>query len=430
MTLTEMREERATLVSRMREIHDAAEAEERDLTAEEQTEFDACDERINQLTAKIDRGERLSGLESHLQEPAPTASRRAITAPADPAVREFSSFGEFMHAAVYRNNDPRLEYVEGEPRAEQSMGDGPSGGFAIPAQFRSEMLEVPTQESIIRSRAQVIPAGSPPDAPITMPALDQTGADSSRVFGGVTVDWIEEGEAKPETDAKIRQITLSPHEAAAHVTLTDKLLRNWQASGPLMQRLLRNAIFQAEDLAFLRGDGVGKPKGLIDSAAAFAVQRATAGEVTVADLHAMVARIIATGGSPVWIANRAVMPKLLALQDTSGGTGTGGGGAFIWQRDLSTGVINQLLGFPIIWNQRSPALGSRGDLALVDGSHYLIKDGSGPFVASSEHVKFLNNKTVIKIFWNVDGSPWLTEPFKGEDGFETSPFVVLDVPAV
>jgi HK97 family phage major capsid protein len=66
---------------------------------------------------------------------------------------------------------------------------------------------------------------------------------------------------------------------------------------------------------------------------------------------------------------------------------------------------------------------------LADWSYYLIKDGSGPFVAASEHVYFLNNKTVIKIFWNVDGTPWLNAPFTEENGYQVSPFVALDVPA-
>ena len=76
-----------------------------------------------------------------------------------------------------------------------------------------------------------------------------------------------------------------------------------------------------------------------------------------------------------------------------------------------------------------PQLGARGDLALVDLSYYLIKDGSGPFIASSEHVHFTTNKTVIKAFWNVDGAPWLNTPIVQENGDTQSPFVVLDVPS-
>lgn len=67
---------------------------------------------------------------------------------------------------------------------------------------------------------------------------------------------------------------------------------------------------------------------------------------------------------------------------------------------------------------------------LVDLTYYLIQDGSGPFVATSEHVYFAQNKTVIKTFQNVDGQPWLSEPIVGEgDTTQTmSPFVILDTP--
>ena len=60
--------------------------------------------------------------------------------------------------------------------------------------------------------------------------------------------------------------------------------------------------------------------------------------------------------------------------------------------------------------------------------NYLIKDGSGPFVSASEHVYFTSNKTVIKIFTNVDGKSWLNEPIplEGSTANTVSPFVVLN----
>jgi hypothetical protein len=48
-------------------------------------------------------------------------------------------------------------------------------------------------------------------------------------------------------------------------------------------------------------------------------------------------------------------------------------------------------------------------------------------VAASEHVKFRENKTLIKVFYLVDGQPLLKAPFKGEDDREVSPFVALDL---
>jgi HK97 family phage major capsid protein len=77
-----------------------------------------------------------------------------------------------------------------------------------------------------------------------------------------------------------------------------------------------------------------------------------------------------------------------------------------------------------------PTLGTKGDLSLVDFSYYLIKDGYGVAIDASPHVYFQTNKTMIKAFNNVDGSPWLTAPIVLRDGStQVSPFVVLDVPS-
>jgi HK97 family phage major capsid protein len=87
-----------------------------------------------------------------------------------------------------------------------------------------------------------------------------------------------------------------------------------------------------------------------------------------------------------------------------------------------------IYGIPVILSERSVALGTRGDLVLADLSYYLVKPGSGPFVATSPHVYFTTNRTVIKIFWLVDGQPWLAEPIQLEGaavGNTISPFVVL-----
>jgi HK97 family phage major capsid protein len=179
-----------------------------------------------------------------------------------------------------------------------------------------------------------------------------------------------------------------------------------------------------EDHEFLTGNGVGGPLGILNAGAAYEVARTTASTIVFDDIVAMLSRLLRRGGAPVWMASQSIMPKLLALRNLSGSPAIGDG-ALVYQPSLQPGIPDMLLGYPVIWHERSPQLGTAGDLVLADLSYYLIKDGSGPFVASSEHVKFRENKTVFKIFWNVDGQPWLTAPFKQEGGYEVSPFVAL-----
>lgn len=429
MTLKEMREKRAKLVADLRGIITTAETEDRDLTAEEQTEYDAAKADLDALDVRIDRLAGVEALEAAGTVVIPAAAR-GITPNAPPgpeAAREFESLGEFMHAVRFNQGDARLNYVEGagadgEIGAEMRMDNDTQGGFMVPTQLRSTILKVEAQDALVRPRAQVIPAGSPPDAAITMPALDQSGPNPSNMFGGVEVQWIGEGDEKPETDATLKSVTLAPHEVAGTVTVTDKLLRNWQAAGSFLEGLLRGATTQAEDFAFLRGTGVGQPLGALSAGATKWINRAVANQVAYADLVDMVARLLMRGASqPVWSMPQSVLPQIAKMTDPEG--------HYIWQANAKDGFAGTLLGYPVRWNNRSPNLGTKGDILLADWSYYLIKDGSGPFVAASEHVLFKQNKTVVKIFWNVDGAPWLHAPIKEENGWEVSPFVGLDVPA-
>jgi len=423
MTLQALREQRGQVVAKMRGVIDTAAADNRsDLNEAETKDYAALEAKVTALDAQIQRVERLEATEARLEEPAPAAGARARPTKGPEAKKEFSSLGEFFYAARFNPDDQRLQFVEnstndGDTRGEQRMDDGASGGFAIPVQFRNELLSVDPLPAVMRPRATVIPAGNPPDGAVLIPALDQSAA--TNMYGGVTVAWIGEGGTKPDTSAKIRQIELRPQEVAGTITITDKLLRNWQASGPLLSGLLRKAINAAEDVAFLTGNGIAKPLGVLNSTAAILVTRTNAGQITYADVLAMEETLFANdGGNSFWVCSKRARTWLRQLKNPAG--------YYIWQEDARGTTPAMLLGHEVVVSDRVPTLGTKGDLMLIDGDDYLIKDGSGPFVAMSEHVNFSTNKTVIKCFWNVDGQPWVKDPIKTENGELQTPFVILN----
>ena len=301
---------------------------------------------------------------------------------------------------------------------ELSAGIGAEGGFFIQPQFGPMAQMFQTQPGIFRPRATVIPAGSPsPDAPITLPALDQSG--SKGVHAGVTVSWINEGDTKDETDFDVRQIKLEPQEVAGYITVTDKLLRNAPAMGVLAQNLLRRAIVSSEDQAFYSGSGAGQPLGLEGHTSVILQTRNAVNQINYVDIVNMYSQIV-FGGSYIWMASQTCLPELMTMAD--------GGGHLVWMPNQQAigNIPGTLVGIPVVMNNRSAVLGTQGDIMLVDLSYYYIKDGSGVFVASSEHVQFTSNKTLIKAFWNVDGQPAITSALQDENGETISPFVELD----
>ncbi|GEO27032.1 hypothetical protein AAC03nite_28170 [Alicyclobacillus acidoterrestris] len=450
--LQELLQSRAEKVQKQREMLDSAKNEGRELTAEEISAFDAIDAEIEALDADItsvkaqtEREQKVAAREQGLEHPVgtpfrPTNAYGAGTAPEKKDDAGFKNIGEFVAAVRFGDPKGRLDNLAVGQNGGVAVPDAfkdmlmpfrnelsitsteGEGAIFMPPQYRTDVLQLQPETAIVRPRANAIPAGDPPDGQLNIPALDQTGTNG--VYGGVEVSWINEGDAKPDTTAKFKEISLLPYEVAASTVATDKLLRNWEAAQTFIGNLLTSAMMAAEDIAFLRGDGTGKPTGIIDAPGTIAVNRATANQVSYADILAMTAKLYSESQpNAVWVANQSIIPQLATIRDYIGN--------YIFIRgDATRGMPNTLMGMPIIFTGRTATLGTKGDLILADFSKYLIKDGSGPFIAASPHVLFQQNKTMIKVFWNVDGKPWVTGPMTLEDGTTTvSPYVVLDVPS-
>jgi HK97 family phage major capsid protein len=418
----ELKRARKELVAKLSPL-----AERTDLTPEELKSFDEMRAQMDGLAKQIERVEYVEGEKAILDrldpvpaKPRPEAEPHRQTAVAG-AIRKpienpgFACVGEMVFCARFKPEDPRIQAL-------MEMGTGESGGIAIPDEINPTLREVTPQEAIFRSRATVVPAGESPDADLVLPSLNQ--GSGANLYGGVEVDWIGEGGEKPETNIHLKETRWSPKEVAAHIVVTDKLLRNWRSATALIERMLRGALLAAEDVAFLRGEGERRPKGVLTCKALKKVHRQGANDVTYEDLVNMEAELH-EDGEAVWVVNPRVIPTLRQMKDDAG--------RFIWvQGDGLPGpsaAPPTLLGRSILKNYRSPGLGEMGDVLLLVPSYYVIKDGVDVTIAASEHALFKQNKTIVKAFKTVDGGPWLEEPIKQEDTKTYSPFVALDVPA-
>lgn len=414
MNLQKLIELRATKVASMQSLLDGATAEDRELTAEESATYDTLMTEQATLKGQIARAEAQEKLNAEMSAPVtkPVHTPAVVSMKDNQLIDEtgFSSMGEFM-GAVKAGNDSRLEYVA------QSAGVGSEGGFAIPKQFGEMIMAFSPESSIVRSKATIIPGGDFPDAPISFPALDQSGGKG--VYSGVVTSWLGEGEEIDETSFSLREIEMASKAVAGFIPFSNKLLRNSGAASTMGTMLLRQAVMKAEDDAFIGGNGIGKPLGFMNHKSAKAINRNTANDVKFNDLANMIQS--SKGDIKEWVISQTLYSTLRVLED--------GSGRLIFS-DGTAGMPPMLLGFPIRWSERTPARGSKGDVMLLDLSYYYIKDGSGMTLSASEHVKFTQDKTLFKIIHNVDGQSSMNDKLKLENGETVSPFVILDVPAV
>jgi HK97 family phage major capsid protein len=82
----------------------------------------------------------------------------------------------------------------------------------------------------------------------------------------------------------------------------------------------------------------------------------------------------------------------------------------------SDGPPVTILGRPVIFSEKAPALGTTGDINFVDLSYYLIGDRQAVAVAASEHAFFQNDQVAYRIIERVDGRPWLQSALTPHNG--------------
>jgi len=271
----------------------------------------------------------------------------------------------------------------------------------------------------LRSRARVVPMGA---RAVDFPAVDYSkgAAGKSGFYGGVQTYYVDENEENTESDPKFKSIELKAKEIAGYVEIPNSLLRDSPMSleaflsGP---GSFGGALAWREDYDALRGTGGGQLLGILNSPAKIAVSRVTASKFGFVDAVTMASRMILSG-SPLWIMSQSVMPQLFQMID--------GASNNIWLPNAANGRPDTLLSWPILWTEKLPALGTAGDVALVDLSWYLLGDRQAVTLDVSKDFKFKNNQTSFKVIEAIDGQPWLDAAITLADGATTvSPFVTL-----
>jgi HK97 family phage major capsid protein len=298
------------------------------------------------------------------------------------------------------------------------------GGFLVPEEFRSQIMQLSLESAIVRPRATIIPMGSPRTH---IPTVDETSRVSS-IFGGVVVYRTEEGGEIPESSASFASVKLDVTKQTALSHVPNELIRDWGGFTAFMDATLPRAMAYYEDLDYISGSGVGAPLGALNGAnTALIVISAesgqSAGTIVWQNALKMYARMLPSSlGTAVWLASPDTFVEIATMA-----LNVGTGGSAVWLTDGHNAPVLTLLGRPVIMTEKAPAaLGTQGDLSLVDWSMYLLGDYQNMTVESSPHVKFTSDKTTFRAIARNDGRPWLQSPLTPHNNSASlSPFVTL-----
>lgn len=328
----------------------------------------------------------------------------------------FGSAAEFLYSiSNHAHKDEALNRKLGTLKNDLSSMKPSDGGFLIPEILRAELLRVALERAIVRSRARVIPMDS---LTVPFPTVDSTSNVSS-VYGGVIGFWTEEGATLTESKPRFGRVELRAQKLCLYTEVPNELIADARPSlEAFISDIFPEAIAWFEDVAFFVGGGVGEPLGFLNAPAAVDVTRSTVvggANIEWVDIVNMYSRMLPQSlDRAVWIVSPDALPNLFQLT-IAGGTSPillGGGG-------FPSGSVTppmSILGLPLIVSEKARALGTSGDINLVDFGFYLIGDRQAMSAKQSEDFRFQNDLTAFRVIERLDGRPWLQSPITPQNG--------------
>lgn len=332
---------------------------------------------------------------------------------AKPKDNSDKSLSDFLRL-VAKNDQAKIQMKYGSTYGEVSKGQntqsGILGGFVVPVEYSSDFLAVAPEKAIVKPRAFVQPMQS---NTMKVNALNQ----STNQYGGVVLYYTEEGAEMTETTTKVRQMTLQTRDLTGICYVTNDQLSDGANTASIVTDQFRKALINREDKEYLVGAGIQGPLGAYNSAAALTATRTTTNRIKYTDLVNMEAKML-DDDNAVWVVSKGAQAEAKNIRDDQNRP--------IWIDSYNNAGMPTMLGRPVfVTGKTGIALGSQGDIALIDWSYYYVGVREDIMVSFSEHVKFTSNQMAYRIIYRHDGFNGLSAPIMLDDGSTQVSNVVL-----
>ena len=345
MTIMELMQKRAKVWEKAKAFVEAHQTENGTLSAEDNAAYMKMEQEIEDLTTAIDRQQRAEQLEQRLSAPvnSPLTGRPGSGAAGTGKTGRASDEYKAAMIGAFRSNFRNVSNILQE-------GVDADGGYLVPEEYDRRLIDVLEEENIMRSLGTKITTSGQHKINIaaTKPAAS----------------WIEEGGALTFGDATFAQIFLDAYKLHVAIKVTEELLYDnaFNLENYIITQLGR-ALANAEEDAFLNGDGTGKPLGLFAETGGGTVADTLTAAVKSDDLISLVYALKRPYRRKAsFILNDQTLASLRKLKDNNG--------AYIWQPSYQAGEPDRLLGYTVHTSAYAPA----DAIAFGDYSYYNIGD--------------------------------------------------------
>lgn len=314
--------------------------------------YKEMEQKVMDYGKEIERLQQMEAIEAEMAKPVntPITAKPMKGGMEDKPVKTGRASDEYKKAMLdaLRSNFKRVSNVLQE-------GVDADGGYLVPEEYDRRLIDVLDEENIMRRLATRITTSG--EHKINIAATKPAAA------------WIEEGGALTFGDATFDQILMDAHKLHVAIKVTEELL--YDNAFHLESYILTQfgkALANAEEDAFLNGDGSGKPLGLFAETGGGQVAN-TVSAIKADDMidlvYALKRPYRKSAGFIINDKNLAVIRKLKDANQ-----------AYIWQPSYQAGEPDRILGYPVYTSAFAP----EDKISFGDYSYYNIGDrGSRSF---------------------------------------------------
>ena len=314
--------------------------------------YKEMEQKVMDYGKEIERLQQMEAIEAEMAKPVntPITAKPMKGGMEDKPIKTGRASDEYKKAMLdaLRSNFKRVSNVLQE-------GVDADGGYLVPEEYDRRLIDVLDEENIMRRLATRITTSG--EHKINIAATKPAAA------------WIEEGGALTFGDATFDQILMDAHKLHVAIKVTEELL--YDNAFHLESYILTQfgkALANAEEDAFLNGDGSGKPLGLFAETGGGQVAN-TVSAIKADDMidlvYALKRPYRKSAGFIINDKNLAVIRKLKDANQ-----------AYIWQPSYQAGEPDRILGYPVYTSAFAP----EDKISFGDYSYYNIGDrGSRSF---------------------------------------------------
>lgn len=392
--ILELREKRAKLWDSTKAFLDSKRSENGLLSAADTEQYEKMEADVVNLGKEIERLERQAVLDLELSKPTSSAIKSAPNASLEDRKSKISprATNEYKDAfwKLMRNKNSF------EVHNALQVGTDSEGGVLAPDEFERTLIESLEEENIFRQIANIMNTSS---GDKKIPIVASKG----------TASWVEEEGNIPESDDSFGLISIGAYKLVTMLKVSEELLNDsvFNLEKYIAKEFARR-IGAKEEEAFIIGDGVGKPTGILNATGGAQLGVTAAGSTAITadeviDLYYSLKSPYRKNA--VFIMNDSTVKAIRKLKN--------GSGDYLWQPSITANAPDTILNKPIRTSAYVPALSAGAKpIAFGDFSNYWIADRQGRSFQRLNELFAATGQIGFKAMQRVDGKLVLPESIK------------------